>query len=172
MENQSLSETQKLQELAQFFEIFKFKVFPGFSAGKDALHVIDHRGEDWSMLITLRLGKNGDTFIVDEFTFTSPLIQVSYLDKLILVELDPNTKKEKVRIEWGNVSPVEEQINPFTLKMLVEHPAFYIVYTFLMMHKEIDIKYEHDIVNRLWDYKVDLDTEGLEVVEYFAQKFK
>ncbi len=172
MESQTLTQTQKLQELSQFFEIFKLKVFPGFVDGKDALHIVDHRGEDWSMLYTFKLSDDGNSLIFTEFTITSPTIEVYYNDELQLKVLDEMTKKERVTMTWGYNTPLVEDVNEFTLKMLLEHPAFFLAYSALMKKSEIDAKFEHEIVDKLWDYKIDLCTEALEVVEYFASKLK
>jgi hypothetical protein len=172
MEAQSLTQTQKLQELSQFFEIFKLKVFPGFIDGKDALHVVDHRGEDWSMLYTFKLSDDGKNVIFTEFTITSPTIEVFYSDDLQLKVLDELTKRERVTMTWGYNAPLVEEVNEFTLKMLVEHPAFFLAYSVLMTKAEIDTKFEHEVVNKLWEYKTDLSTDALEVIEYFASKFK
>jgi hypothetical protein len=172
MQTQSLTPQEKLNELGQFFEIFKLKVFPGYADGKDALHIIDHRGEDWSMLYTFKLSDDGNSMIFTEFTITTPTIEMSYSDDLTLKVLDEMTKRERVTMTWGYNTPLVEEINEFTLKMLIEHPAFFLAYSALMKKSEIDTKFEHDTINKLWEYKIDLTTEALEVINYFASKFK
>jgi hypothetical protein len=124
------------------------------------------------MLYTFKLSDDGNSMIFTEFTITTPTIEMSYSDDLTLKVLDEMTKRERVTMTWGYNTPLVEEINEFTLKMLIEHPAFFLAYSALMKKSEIDTKFEHDTINKLWEYKIDLTTEALEVINYFASKFK
>ncbi len=171
MQTQSLSETQKLEMLIDFFDTFKIKTFPTCtSEDKEALHVIDERQEDWTVLYTVSI--DNDLLVINDYRIITPEIEMIMNGDLKLKVVSKDNRREIISVEWYNVKPIIHQLNEFVLQMLLEKPAFFIGYSALINTNELDMKFKHDIANKLWNYQVHLDTEGLELLKVTANKLE
>ncbi len=171
MQTQSLSQTQKLEKLVKFFDTFKIKTFPAFVEGeKDGIHVIDERNEKWTAIYTISLEDN--KIVIHDFVIVTPNIEMKYDGDLMMKIAEKDTGKEKMFITWYNVKPLKEDVNYFTLNMLITKPAYFIGYSALLHRDEIDQKFALDVAHELWDYRVDIGTEEVEIIDLTVNELK
>jgi hypothetical protein len=167
-----ISQNKKvLEELGQFFEKFGFQVSPSTLYGEEALTALDQRSKEWSVSFTFKVTSDGKKMEIVSFVVNTPLVVATQCGILQLIFDSDDAGVDNSSMTFFNPVPISHDIDSFLLKVLVERPAYFLVYVALASRIEIDMGFVEHIANLLYEYNAELSEEKQNELVVEARKF-
>jgi hypothetical protein len=171
MTTQSFKDKQVMWELGDFFRSFGIGIYIKSDGGEEQLMTMDDRVHDLVVSFTFKIVDNGRKMVISAFFINTSFVMLKKCDNLKMIFSDTKSGKIVSEMTFYNTCKMDLLLDSVLIKFLVEHPAYFLLYSAIAPEFELDMSFIDDLTDRLWKMSPDLSEEETKRLHEYVKKF-